>query len=68
METRKNNNHNNNKSNTIVPPAPLPSSHGPSVSLSNPMLYVPKMMFMTKGKGYIKTILQALNWHCVTQT
>ena len=60
MEARKinnNNNNNNNKSNTIVPPAPPPSSPGPSVSLSDPMLYVPKMMFLTKGKGTHKDYL-----------
>jgi arginine decarboxylase len=60
METRKNNNNtnnNNNKSNTIIPPAPPLSSLGPSVPLSDPMLYVPKMMFLTKGKGIHKDYL-----------
>jgi arginine decarboxylase len=60
MEARKNNNNNNNnnnKSNTIIPPAPPPSSLGLSVQLSDPMLYVPKMMFLTKGKGTHKDYL-----------
>lgn len=60
MEVRKNNNNNNNnnnKSNTIIPPAPPLSSLGPSVPLSDPMLYVPKMMFLTKGKGTHKDYL-----------
>jgi arginine decarboxylase len=58
MEVRKNNNNNNNnKSNTIIPPASQPSSLGPSVPLSDPMLYVPKMMFLTKGKGTHKDYL-----------
>lgn len=58
MEARKNNNNNNNnKSNTIIPPAPPLSSLGPSVPLSDPMLYVPKMMFLTKGKGTHKDYL-----------
>jgi arginine decarboxylase len=58
MEARKNNNNNNNnKSNTIIPPASQPSSLGPSVPLSDPMLYVPKMMFLTKGKGTHKDYL-----------
>jgi arginine decarboxylase len=60
MEARKNNNNNNNnnnKSNTIIPPAPPPSSPGPPVQLSDPMLYVPKMMFLTKGKGTHKDYL-----------
>ena len=61
METRKNNNNNNNnnnnKSNTIVPPALPSSSLCPSVQLSDPMLYVPKMMFLTKGKGTHKDYL-----------
>src|ERR671923_2985360 len=54
METRKNN---NSKSNTIIPPAPPPSSLGPSVQLSDPILYVPKIMFLTKGKGTHKDYL-----------
>lgn len=58
MEARKNNNNNNNnKSNTIIPPAPPLSSLGPSVPLSDPMIYVPKMMFLTKGKGTHKDYL-----------
>jgi arginine decarboxylase len=61
MEARKNNNsnnnNNNNKSNTIITPAPSLSSLGPSVPLSDPMLYVPKMMFLTKGKGTHKDYL-----------
>jgi arginine decarboxylase len=58
MEVRKNNNNNNNnKSNTIITPAPSLSSLGPSVPLSDPMLYVPKMMFLTKGKGTHKDYL-----------
>jgi arginine decarboxylase len=60
MEARKinnNNNNNNNKSNTIVPPALPSSSLCPSVQLSDPMLYVPKMMFLTKGKGTHKDYL-----------
>jgi arginine decarboxylase len=60
MEARKinnNNNNNNNKSNTIVPPALPSSSLGLSVQLSDPMLYVPKMMFLTKGKGTHKDYL-----------
>ena len=46
METTK-----NNKSNTVVSPPPPPPS------LAEPMLYVPKMMFLTKGKGVHKDYL-----------
>src|SRR5918999_1680928 len=68
METSKNNSHNNNNnvnSNMLVPsPQSSPpsnsnssSSSSQSVSLSDPMLYVPKMMFLTKGKGIHKDYL-----------
>ena len=68
METSKNNNNNINSnilapSPQIPPPsnsnsAPFPaSSSSQSVSLSDPMLYVPKMMFLTKGKGIHKDYL-----------
>src|SRR5918998_3688980 len=70
METSKNNNNNIN-SNILAPSpqfpppsnsnsAPSPassSSSSQSVSLSDPMLYVPKMMFLTKGKGIHKDYL-----------
>src|ERR687897_479097 len=70
METSKNNSNNNNIASNILAPspqvttlsnsnaAPSPaSSSSPSVSLSDPMLYVPKMMFLTKGKGTHKDYL-----------
>src|SRR5829696_840209 len=62
METTKYNN-NNNKSNlsTSSPQSQQPSTSLPSppspVPLSDPMLYVPKMMFLTKGKGMHKDYL-----------
>jgi arginine decarboxylase len=67
METSKNNNNNIN-SNILAPSpqfpppsnsnlAPSPASSSQSVSLSDPMLYVPKMMFLTKGKGIHKDYL-----------
>src|ERR687898_472642 len=62
METTKYNN-NNNKSNISAsspqsqrPSTSLPSPPSP-VPLSDPMLYVPKMMFLTKGKGMHKDYL-----------
>jgi arginine decarboxylase len=61
-KNNNNNNANNNQSNTIAPsPQSPPSISAPSlpsfVSLSDPMLYVPKMMFLTKGKGIHKDYL-----------
>src|ERR671913_2614411 len=62
METTKYNN-NNNKSNisTSSPQSQQPSTSLPSppspVPLSDPMLYVPKMMFLTKGRGTHKDYL-----------
>jgi arginine decarboxylase len=68
METSKNNSHNNNNNINSNMLAPSPQSSPPSnsnsapspaslVSLSDPMLYVPKMMFLTKGKGIHKDYL-----------
>ncbi|HEX5977460.1 MAG TPA: pyruvoyl-dependent arginine decarboxylase, partial [Nitrososphaeraceae archaeon] len=70
METSKNNNNNINSniltpspqfpppSNSNLAPSPASSSSSSqSVSLSDPMLYVPKMMFLTKGKGIHKDYL-----------
>jgi arginine decarboxylase len=68
METSKNNSHNNNNNVNSNMLAPSPQSSPPSnsnsapspaslVSLSDPMLYVPKMMFLTKGKGIHKDYL-----------
>jgi arginine decarboxylase len=69
METSKNNSHNNNNNNNnnknsninsnmlVSPPQSTPPSSTPSVLLSDPMLYVPKMMFLTKGKGIHKDYL-----------
>jgi arginine decarboxylase len=68
METSKNNSHNNNNNVNSNMLAPTPQSSPPSnsnsapstaslVSLSDPMLYVPKMMFLTKGKGIHKDYL-----------
>jgi arginine decarboxylase len=61
-KNNNNNNANNNQSNTIAPSFQSPPSiSAPSpptfVSLSDPMLYVPKMMFLTKGKGIHKDYL-----------
>jgi arginine decarboxylase len=69
MDNSRNNNinRNNNNSNNInyqsseIAPSPQsPSSisaSSPSISLCDPMLYVPKMMFLTKGKGTHKDYL-----------
>ena len=72
MENSRNNNNNNNINSNILAPSPqipppsnsnsapspaLSSSPSQSVSLSDPMLYVPKMMFLTKGKGTHKDYL-----------
>jgi arginine decarboxylase len=73
METSKNNSNNNIINSNILAPSPQfsppsnsnsnsahpfpASSSSPSVSLSDPMLYVPKMMFLTKGKGIHKDYL-----------
>jgi arginine decarboxylase len=71
METSKNNSHNNNNNNNnnnnknsninsnmlVSPSQSTPPSSTPSVLLSDPMLYVPKMMFLTKGKGIHKDYL-----------
>ncbi len=45
-----------NSNSNSAHPSPA-SSSSPSVSLSDPMLYVPKMMFLTKGKGTHKDYL-----------
>jgi arginine decarboxylase len=73
METSKSNSNNNIINSNILAPSPQfsppsnsnsnsahpfpASSSSPSVSLSDPMLYVPKMMFLTKGKGVHKDYL-----------
>src|ERR671916_2743539 len=62
METTKYNNSNNRSNISTSSPQPqqpstsLPSPPSP-VPLSDPMLYVPKMMFLTKGKGMHKDYL-----------
>jgi arginine decarboxylase len=72
MENSKNNSHNNKNNNlnsNMLAPSPQPppsnsisapsaaSSSSTSPLLSDPMLYVPKMMFLTKGKGIHKDYL-----------
>jgi hypothetical protein len=51
METTK---ISNNKSSALISPQPLTSSPPFIASLSDPMFYVPKLMFLTKGKGVHK--------------
>jgi hypothetical protein len=44
----------NNKSSALISPQPPTSSPPFIASLSDPMFYVPKLMFLTKGKGVHK--------------
>lgn len=54
METTK---ISNNKSSALTSPQPPTSSPPFIASLSDPMFYVPKLMFLTKGKGVHKDYL-----------